>query len=723
MAVKKLTTKRPKLNTLGAAGTDISGGIIQRPFIQSEALGEDYNTDFTIDRIDKMVKGDGQVFAVWNAISLSIQQADWDMVPFSDDPKDVEIADFLEQMIRPIWPSVLHQVLNYLLYGFMLFEPIYEIVDGKVIWSRLAPRLPWTVQEWIPEDGCVKEIVQYAWDYKTDKYAEFRVPGSKLIRFTNQQNGYNFEGSSILRGAYKHWHHKNTLYNILIIRHERYGVGVPIGTLDSMATDEQMAALSESMKYMRSNELGYLLLPRGADIDKSIKILVPEGGDAGSNGLIEAVEHHNVQIARSVLAQFINLGDTKTGARAVSEDMSDLFLMSLGAVVKQISQTISFGNYGENEGLKYLVDVNFGEVEGYPVWKCEKIKKDNSSAVLATIAQLVQSGALIHDESLEKHTRRLIGVPQENIIPTEPLDVAVPSSQPISKNNNQEDAEQEEETKETPGTTLEEPLLGDDALKRFPWEENVDFSRIESVLDTATSEWTVIWRKFLKQQLDALGDFVGESISGEEAKQLSEIGMPFVDEMASEFLDVMSGVYVQGRASVRREFIKQVDPSLEDFDEESDEENDDRLTLLAISAAAAAKALSGTVHRSVIDSVTSEIAAKGEARWDDVSRRAWSISDHHVIAEAASINWAFGFGRESYAMEHDQMIAVAYYSAVLDTNTCYVCAGLHGVSSNDQQFVTPNPNCVGNQYGSAGNPCRCITIWVLSPIASVSDFI
>jgi len=1058
MAVRTLTVKRPVMGVKGAAGTDISGGIIQRPFIQTQALGEDYNQDFTIDRIDKMVKGDGQVFAVWNAISLAIQQADWDMVPFSDDPKDKEIAEFLENMIRPIWPGVLSQVLNYLLYGFMLLEPIFEVVDGQVIWSRLAPRLPWTVQDWVPGDGFVKEIVQYAWDYKTGQYAEFKIPGTKLIRFTNRQNGYNFEGealaldtpiptpsgwttigdiavgdqvfdeegkiryvtgakswndrpsykitfatgesiiadanhkwaadrgtqrtpgiftteemfadyadgrttmpgfysidvcsavqypkqhqsidpyvlgwwladgtsntaeitskdaqtrdlleacgytlkekkqpretastyrlgglqsqlrsndllgnkhipenyihgsvdqrlsllqglmdgdghcdeygrcefsntnhdivlgitellfslgikarvqtvdasrwyegaktlyrvhfksdynvfrldrkserqnnvglkskrqfihniefngnietkcievdspshlflagknfvpthNSILRGAYKHWHHKNTLYNILIIRHERFGIGVPVGTLDAMATDEQMEMLGESMKNMRSNELGYLLLPRGTDIDKAIKILVPEGGEAGSSGLIEAVEHHNVQIARSVLAQFINLGDTKTGARAVSEDMSSLFLMSLGAVVKQISQTISFGNYGENEGLKYLVDVNFGEVDGYPVWKCEKIKKDNSSAILATIAQLVQSGALVHDEALEKHTRRLVGVPMENIVPTEPLQVDPNpdiNPRPDTKSETETDKNADTQGKiktsgQQPDTTkLEEPFIGNSATQRLPWEEMVDFSRIESVLDTATAEWITIWRKYLKQQLDALGDFVGESITGAEAKQLSEIGMPFTSEMASEFLDIMLDVHVQGRMSVRREFLKQADPELQEFDEDEEEEDDDRLTLLAISAASAASSLSELVHRSIIDSVTTEIATKDEARWDDVSRRAWSISDHHVEAEAASINWAFGFGRESYAAEHADMIAQAYYSAVLDQNTCYVCEGLHGVNSSEQSFVTPNPDCLGNQFGSNGNPCRCITIWVLVPGTSVSDFL
>ena len=186
------------------------------------------------------------------------------------------------------------------------------------------------------------------------------------------------------------------------MRQERYGVGVPVGTLPESANDEQEEKMREILRNLRSNEVGYVYLPKGADIEECIKILVPEGGEAGASGLLEGISHHDVAIARSMLAQFLSLGETRSGSRAVSQDMSSVFLMSLGAVVRYIGEIMSCGNPGECGGIRELVDINFANVEGYPVWKCERIRKENAAALAAVIAQLLQAGALVHDEGLEK---------------------------------------------------------------------------------------------------------------------------------------------------------------------------------------------------------------------------------------------------------------------------------------------------------------------------------
>lgn len=698
----------------GASGSDISGGVIQRPYLSGETLGEDYNTDFTIDKIDHMLDGDGQAFAVWNAISLAIQQAEWDMVPYSDSKQDREIATFLEEMLKPMWNTILSQVLNYLIYGFMLFEPLYKVVDGKIVWDRLAPRMPWTVDKWVPKNGCVGSVTQYAWDERNQMYNYFDIPGRKILRFTNRQNGSNFEGKSIMRGAYKHWDHKNLLYNILIIRHERYGVGLPVGTLPDNATDDQVAEYREILKAVRSNECGYIMLPRGVSIDDSIKILVPEGGEAGATGLIEGIEHHNIQIARSVLTQFINLGDTKTGARAVSEDMSSLFLMSLGSVVKYISGVISFGQPLENGGLRELVDMNWDNVNGYPVWKCEKIKKDDSSAILATIAQLVQAGALIHDESLEKHTRRLAGVPWEDVN----VETLIKKEDQNSESGNESLGETSFEDL-SPSVVKSSPQTRD----RFPWEDKINFSSIEALLDNAANEFVAKWRKILKKQLDAMGEFFGSKLNASSALKVASAEMPFVDELAEGFLDILMDVYTNGKTSVKKELIAQADSSFEYPDDEEEEDDEDHIALLAMAAISAARSLSNEVKDSITDSILTGLAAGEVVRWDDVSMRAWSISDSTALSHSDIVNWAFGFGRENAAEYYYELIAEGHYSAVLDKDTCSNCRALDGLSTREANFTTPNPNCLGNIYSSNGNPCRCITVWTLVPGVSVSDLI
>ena len=694
--------ERVSLKEYGRTGVDLSSGIITRPYLRTDALGEDYNEDFTIDKIDHMLDGDGQVTAVWNAITLAIQQAEWDMVPHSDAKIDIEVAEFAEKMIREYWEDLLEHALNYLLYGFMLFEPIYKIEDGMVVWDRLAPRMPHTVTGWTAKDGRVDSVTQYAWANDKDGYREFTIPGSKILRFTYRPRGENFEGKSFLRAAMKHWHHKDLLYKILIIRHERYGIGTPVGALGEGATQAQVDKFIEALRHFRSNEVGYINLPRGSDIDKVIKILVPDGGEAGAKGIMDAIYHHDVEIARSVLAQFLNLGETKTGARAVAEDMSGLFLMGLGAIVKYISKVISRGNRGECGGLRQLVNFNYGELEGYPVWKCERVKKDNSAAIAATIAQLVQSGALLHDESLERHNRRLVGVPWEKHIP---------GAMAIAEQEAEEDAVPDvaEETDPDPDATTEEVKLAEYARERFEWEEHMMFADIATTLDAGERDYVASWRSMLATQLQDLGETFGPTITRDDIIALIALEMPRVEDLAGAFARILQEMAKAGAIDVHQELSRQSGVVLQEIDELDDDERD---AMIAVMALAAARDLAAKTKRSIEDSAITGLRVNKSMRWDDIAARASKLSDSHVLAEAVAVSTAYNLGREWYAQQHAELIQEEIYSAMLDGNTCPVCAAMDGVKKSERPFVTPNPNCYGNIHSSHGNACRCVTVYI-----------
>jgi len=72
-----------------------------------------------------------------------------------------------------------------------------------------------------------------------------------------------------------------------------------------------------------------------------------------------SIAHHNREIAKSVLAQFLELGATEVGSRALSEDHSRLFMLSLEAVANTIKD--GFNKYA----IPQLVDLNFS-VKEYP---------------------------------------------------------------------------------------------------------------------------------------------------------------------------------------------------------------------------------------------------------------------------------------------------------------------------------------------------------------------
>jgi hypothetical protein len=59
-------------------------------------------------------------------------------------------------------------------------------------------------------------------------------------------------------------------------------------------------------------------------------------------------------ILRSVLANFLSLGTTQTGSRALGGSMRDFFYLSLEAVSRKIDETIT------NTSIRRLVDYNYG---------------------------------------------------------------------------------------------------------------------------------------------------------------------------------------------------------------------------------------------------------------------------------------------------------------------------------------------------------------------------
>lgn len=101
----------------------------------------------------------------------------------------------------------------------------------------------------------------------------------------------------------------------------------------------------------------------------------------------------------------MELGDTNSGSKALSEDQSDLFLLSLGAVAKQIADTMNRFIIPE------LVNYNFDNVVNYPKLKFEKLGSVDYQKI-ATILSTLAGSEIIHpDEDLEDYVREMLDLP------------------------------------------------------------------------------------------------------------------------------------------------------------------------------------------------------------------------------------------------------------------------------------------------------------------------
>lgn len=405
MAVaKKRTSSKSKEKKkgleVGDTGTKILDGIVT----------EEYNTKLADTRgiiiYDEMRKSDGTIRAALQAVTLPIRSANWFMKPATEDEADQEIADFVRDCLWEYptltFPDFLRQALLMLPFGVMAFEKVFATreVEGttRIVWHKLAPRLPRSIQKWSIA-GDQPGITQNRADGSV-----VEIPMEKLVVFVNEMEGENWWGTSILRAAYKHWFIKNTFYKIDAIAFERQGLGVPKIKMPENPAASDTTRAEDIAKNMRANSQAYVIEPEGYSIEFMDMMAKTVRDPANS------IAHHNREIMKSVLAQFLELGSTDAGgtggSRALSEDHSRIFLQSLEAIAR------SFAAEMNKNAIRELVDLNFENVTEYPTLDFEGITPDDAKAIAETYSSLITSGALTAQDADEPYFRELLGLPE-----------------------------------------------------------------------------------------------------------------------------------------------------------------------------------------------------------------------------------------------------------------------------------------------------------------------
>lgn len=408
-AMPALSETTPPLTSLGATGTAIFGGII---------TSEEYNSDFfwkdAVKIYEQMSRSDGQIAAITYMLELPIRRATWTIEPASDDPKDKEIASFVQsclftdlhyttatgRKLTQKWDDVLRHILMMMRFGFLPLEVCYRKEDGWIKWSRFIPLLPRTIWRWwVGEDNELAGVQQ--WTFKNYNYTFIDIPADKLLLFVHRQEGNNYEGVSLLRAAYPHWWYKTQFYKIDAIGIEKNAVVPPVVYLPENASSADVAAAQTIGQNIRANEMLSVTLPFGWDLQ------YPKNSQKYAAQTMPSIQHHDVMIARAVLAQFINLGSTETGAYNLNASQMAAFLASLQAEAKYIEDVFN------NDAIQRLVDYNFDGVEVYPTLKCSKISAMDFDILATALSSLVNmpTPLITPDPELEDYLREELGLP------------------------------------------------------------------------------------------------------------------------------------------------------------------------------------------------------------------------------------------------------------------------------------------------------------------------
>jgi len=275
--------------------------------------------------VDLMRKTDAAVSAALKALKAPILGTQWEVFTYDDSPQGEKIRKDVEDQIFNMdrsWYDMIREALCFMEFGHYAFEKVWAIENGKVVLKNLAARIPQSIERWQIKnaDGTYSRgIVQYI---ETDEFDnnQIEIPLQKLFILTNDMEGDNMAGESILRAAYGNWKYKDMLARVSGIAADRFGVGIPLIKLPEESGKPEKEKGNEMGEQMRASEGGYLTLPHGWDA----KILEMKGSGV-INAIESLMEFHNRMILTSMHVQFLGLGGENSGSYALSDDQSSFF--------------------------------------------------------------------------------------------------------------------------------------------------------------------------------------------------------------------------------------------------------------------------------------------------------------------------------------------------------------------------------------------------------------
>ena len=558
---RPLRSSNPRAD-LGDSGTRLLHGIIT----------EEYNPQLQgiqgIKVFDEMRKGDGTVRAAMLACTLPIRRAEWFVNPATESEQDKEISNFVSKALFNwldlSWDDIIRQALLMVVFGVMVFEKVYGVKehDGKsyVTLSKLAPRLPKSILQW--------ELVDHTFGIQQIRQDGVlaQIPGSKMLVFVNEREGDNWWGMSMLRAAYPHWYYKKHFYSIDGIAFERQGMGIPTIYMPTGYTEADELKAETALANLRASEKSYLVLPN------EYKAEFLNMGASSTRDPEKSINHHNKEILQSVLAQFLELGATKTGSgsHALSQDHSDLFLKGMEAIANTIQ-----AEFNKNL-IPELVDLNFNNVKVYPVLDYSGIIRVDVQALGDAYSKLVSAGAITPTNDDQQYLRVAMGLPPRSQEDIDAEDDQEPDTErqedhadieggsddlEDSMDKNDTKPQTKDQNKKTDTTVKKKTAHEHKALARTfddgkgfkSWrpltfaEKKVDWTSVQSVMDKMEASFSKEAIDQLRKAKDALLAKIHDAMNRNAQAEIAILELQFQNTYSDLLKSAMKKAYTYGK--------------------------------------------------------------------------------------------------------------------------------------------------------------------------------
>lgn len=363
--------------------------------------------------LKRMSLYDDTVGGMMWCINSTLSQCSWGHVPQVDgkdndeDAEAIRMSDFADTLLVDMQEDIhehMESAVNMVWAGFAPHEIILKQRNGgegsefsDKFWGikTIAQRDPLSVNGWLydPETRDVTAMMQSG--------AKAPIPIWKLCNYRTSAATTDPYGTPLLMPAWKSWRMKIRAQETEAIAMDREMAGLPVfrapeellseaaeKNADGSYTSGAVAAQARiqsgitAVKDMRFNRSGGLFLPSDTFADDNpgdrtpkydFKLVTTAG--QRSIDMRTVIRDYDRSIARTVMMQFLHLGDRSGGSYAMSDDQSSMAMKSLQALTSKVCTEF------RRKALRLVWQVNGFDPRYMPRLKASDISKEGLTAI------------------------------------------------------------------------------------------------------------------------------------------------------------------------------------------------------------------------------------------------------------------------------------------------------------------------------------------------------
>lgn len=327
-----------------------------------------------MELFEEMEEKDPHLFSQLQTRKNAVTGLDFEIIPFSDDPRDKEIADFIEEQINGIesLEDVETDLLDAIGKGFAVSEIMWGYDEGHVVVREITSR----------------HQKRFFWDSLDDSFKVrtkdapegILLPANKFIVHRYKARSGHTSRAGILRVVAWMYLFKNYDLKDWVSFAEVYGLPLRLGKYAPGASEADKVALMQALIQIGADAAG--IIPDGTSID----FITTE--KTSSSDLYERLARYcDEQISKAILGQTLT-SDSGGGSYAQSKTHNDVRHDLTVADCKSLASTL------RRDLIRPLCIFNFGEDKRVPHIRFDCEESEDLTQTATIIGTLVNEVGL-----------------------------------------------------------------------------------------------------------------------------------------------------------------------------------------------------------------------------------------------------------------------------------------------------------------------------------------